>query len=139
MTLANRVLVDTAALYALVSSTDELHARARETYVQLLEASAELWISSYVLVEFGAIVQRRLGFAALRAFYNSQVGVFQTIWTDSRLHTAAWNELERRQGRGLNFVDWTVLLSARGLGARIFAFDAGLRPEGIEVVPGDQL
>jgi predicted nucleic acid-binding protein len=131
----DRVIVDTSALYALASSTDEFHNRARQTYSSLLEGEDQLWVSSYVLVEFGAVVHRRLGFAALQAFYESFEPVSQTFWVDKTMHAEAWSELDKRQGQGLSLVDWTVLLAARQLGARIFTFDAGFGREGGSVIP----
>lgn len=135
MRSVERVLVDTSALYALISSNDTFHRAASEAYTRLLRDNWELWISSYVLVEFGTVVQRRLGFSTLKAFYDSLSGVFQTIWIDSRIHLGAWSELETREGTGLSFVDWTVLLAGRQLGAKIFTFDRGFFVEGAEVIP----
>jgi predicted nucleic acid-binding protein len=129
------VVVDTSALYALISSNDRFHDTAEQTYERLLEAACELWTSSYVLVEFGAIVRNRLGFGALKVFYNSFGAAFQTVWVDERLHGQAWSEYEQTDGNGLSFVDWTVLLAARRLGAGIFTFDSGFRTHGAEVSP----
>ena len=137
MRQTDRVVVDTSALYALASSNDEFHDLARQTYLGLLESGDELWVSSYVLVEFGAVIQRRLGFPALKAFYESFGAVSLTFWIDKAMHAEAWSDLAMRQGQGLSLVDWTVLLAARQLGARIFTFDAGFRREGGIVIPED--
>ncbi len=135
MRAADRVIVDTSALYALISSTDEFHATARGTYDELLTGDSELWTTSYVLVEFGALVHHRLGFNSLRTFVESTEGVFDTVWIDETLHAEAWKQLLQREGRGLNFLDWTSLLAARSLQATIFTFDTGFASEGAAVIP----
>lgn len=128
------VLLDTSALYALISRTDEFHPRAQATYQDLLAGGARLWITSYVLVEFGALVHHRLGFEPIRSFVEATQDVYETLWIDSELHSQAWVQFETRKGEGLNFVDWTTLMSARRIGATIFTFDSGFDREGAEVV-----
>lgn len=135
MASPERVLLDTAALYALISSTDDFHQQAERTYRQLVAGDAELWITSYVFVEFGALVHHRLGFEPLNTFVESTEGVYETVWVDSGLHSQAWLEFQQRRGSGLNFVDWTTLIAARTLGARIFTFDTGFAIEGATVIP----
>lgn len=135
MTSAEAVLVDTSAFYALVSSSDRYHAAADRTYRQLLLSGRQLWTSSYVLVEFGAVVQNRLGFEVLRTFYDSFDSVFQTLWVDERLHRDAWAAYESKSGNGPSLVDWTLLLGARLLPASIFTFDSDLASEGAQVIP----
>ncbi len=131
----SRVLLDTSALYALISSSDDYHTQAEEEYRSLLAAETELWVTSYVLVEFSALVHHRLGFVPLRVFMESTHDVHDTVWVDSELHTEAWNELLARSGSGLNFVDWTTAVSARRLGAHVFTFDSGFTREGVSVIP----
>ncbi len=136
MLVSDRVVVDTSALYALISARDVFHDAAKEAYERLLRDGRELWVTSYLLVEFGGLTERRLGFAPLKAFYDSANGVFETLWVDEEIHGQAWAELDRRSGQGLNFVDWTVLLAARQLDAAVFTFDEGFAKEGAVVIPG---
>jgi hypothetical protein len=103
--------------------------------VRLLSSGRELWLTSYILVEFGGLTERRLGFAPLKSFYQSIDGVFDTLWIEPELHGRAWRELDSRSGGGLNFIDWTVVLAARELEASIFTFDSGFALEGLPVVP----
>lgn len=132
---SNPVLADTSALYALISRVDVFHEAASKTYEGLLRGGREMWFSSYVLVEFSGLTERRLGFSPLKSFYDSVDGVFDTFWIDDQLHHEAWAQLETRNGAGLNFVDWTVMLAARELGATIFTFDGGFRQEGAATLP----
>jgi len=46
------VFVDTAALVALTSATDELHTAAERVHGELLDAGARLFVSHWVLTEF---------------------------------------------------------------------------------------
>jgi hypothetical protein len=71
MAIPERVLVDTSAFYALLSSTDEFDERARTAYERLLDREQELWTTSYILVEMAALTHRRLGFEALETFVRS--------------------------------------------------------------------
>jgi predicted nucleic acid-binding protein len=129
------VVVDTSALYALLSENDRYHRLGRQTYRELLQTRRPLWVTSYVLVEFGAVAQRRLGFAPLSAFYRATGDTLSTLWIDRERHEAAWAELEARQGEGLSLVDWSVLMAARELNARVFTFDGGFSREGAPVLP----
>ena len=129
------VVVDTSALYALVSEQDRYHSLASAMYFEFLQTGRPLWVTSYVLVEFGAVTQRRLGFAPLVAFYRAIAGNISTIWMDKNRHEAAWAELKERDGTGLSLVDWSVVMAARDLNARVFTFDGGFSREGTPVLP----
>ena len=132
--MADRVLVDTSAFYALVSSEDEFHQRASDTYTALVDRRVALYTTSYVLVECMALVHRRLGFSTLETLVNSIRGVVTVLWVDAQNHWTAWDFMNDRQGRSLSFVDCTTLLLARSLGAKLFAFDDDFAREGLEVL-----
>jgi predicted nucleic acid-binding protein len=121
--LPEKALVDTSAFYALVSSSDSFHAAAAHTFDLLLDREVELWTTSYVLVEAGALIHRRLGFDPLRTLIHSISGLVQTYWIPSSIHTLAWEQLSERDGKGLSFVDWTTVIASRALSAGVFAFD----------------
>ncbi len=69
------VFVDTSALYAVFDRDDANHEAAKEVWAQLLRASATLFTSNYVLVETTALLQRRLGLAAVRRFHEDVMPV----------------------------------------------------------------
>jgi len=129
------VVVDTSALYALISSNDRFHTRARNILQELLDGGSELWVCSYVLAEFGAIVKNRFGFKPLETFLDSQKELLQVIWVVEALHTEAWAEFAAREGIGPNFVDWVVIVAAKYLRARIFTFDSDFESVGADVMP----
>lgn len=135
MPLPERVLIDTSAFYAMLSSNDEFHQPANQTYERLVDREQELWTTSYVLVESIALAHRRLGFAPLKTFFDRLRPFVQTLWVDSRIHNEAWQQFSANEGRGLSFVDLTTSIAASQIRAHVFTFDAGFMNRGIPVVP----
>ena len=132
----SRVLVDTAAFYALRSEADLFHAQARAMYERLSAREHELWTTSYALAETIALLERRLGFDVTKEFVDWLEGNnVQVLWVDSHLHEEAWHRYVAQQGRGLGFVDWTTAVASVQLGAPVFTFDAGFANQGIPVLP----
>ncbi len=132
---SNRVLVDSAAFYALASDEDDFHQRAQAEYYDLLGNNQELWTTSYAMVETMALIQRRLGFRVLAEFMDDVARNVRILWIDARTHNEAWGRLVEQQGAGLSFLDWTVALASEGLDATIFTFDGGFVNRGYSVIP----
>jgi len=134
--LPERVIIDTSAFYALISSTDFFHSQAKQAYERLLDWEWELWTTSYILVETSALVHHRLGFQPLRAFMETLLSdIVHVLWVENPLHREAWRQMVERQGRGLSLVDWTTMVSAERLKASVFTFDQSFRQEGVLVFP----
>ena len=133
--MARRVLVDTSAIYALISTSDEFHSRASDIYTNLLDSGDELYTTSYILVETSALVHRRLGFEPLRTFIQSIAGVFKIVWVDRLTHEEAWGRMVARDGTQLSFVDWSTVVVAEKTRSMVFAFDADFLREGLSVLP----
>ncbi len=132
--MADRILVDTSAFYALSSVADQFHERATNQYAALIDQRAALYTTSYVLVECMALIHRRLGFAKLETFVSSVQDSVTVVWLDGQHHWAAWHIMNSRQGRGLSFVDMTTVVLANALNAKVFAFDEDFAREGLEVI-----
>lgn len=98
MPLPERVLIDTSAFYALISTTDIFHTRASWTYRGLLDRAQEVWTTSYMLVETVALVHRRLGFEPLRSLMDVVEQAVEVFWVEHSLHTAAWNQFAGSRG-----------------------------------------
>ncbi len=130
----NRVLVDTSAFYALVSETDEFHQKATILYSNLIDQRAQLYTTSYVLVEWTTHIHRRLAFTVLDKFTNPIRDVVTIFWVDGLNHWSAWDLLKSHDGRDLSFVDCTLVLLAKSLNAKLFAFDQDFVTEGLEVL-----
>ena len=136
MNLPERYVVDTSALYAVVSADDRFHDTARGAYERLMDRNVELWITSYALSETVALVHRRLGFDVLSRLLEIIESNVSVYWIEETLHSAAMEEFKTASGRGLSLVDWTIVLAARMLSARVFTFDAGMADHGVAVAPG---
>lgn len=104
--MARNILVDTSAIFAIVSSTDRFHARAGAIYGEILERGDRLSTTSYILVEASALLQHRLGFEALREFIQSIHGLWEIYWVDRITHEEAWGRMLEQGGGGVSFVDW---------------------------------
>ncbi len=140
MALPSRVLMDTSAFFALCSSTDLFHDRARMAYERLVDREQELWTTSYTLVETVALLHRRLGFAVVSVFSEWATRAnLQVLYIDRQVHAATWERYTVEEGRGLSFVDWTTVVVSREMDAPVFTFDQGFANQGIPVVPRQPL
>lgn len=134
--LNSPVLVDTSAIYALVSAADEFHTEATAAYQKLILDRAPLYVTSYILVESYSLVWRRFGSEALKSLVASTRDVFQVLWVDYTIHWDAWNAMSVAKQRSLSFVDWSTVVTARRLGASVFSFDSDFVRQGLVCIPG---
>jgi len=131
-----KVLVDTAAFYALIDDRDPNHLRARDTIDQLEAADIPLLTHEYVVVETTALVQRRLGLGALRRFVDDLLPLVEVAWVDETLQVEAREALLASGRRNVSLVDWTSFLVMRRHAVRqAFTFDPDFGAEGFEVLP----
>jgi len=130
------VYVDTSALYALLDADNIQHSAARDAWVALMERSEELLCSSYVLVESFALVQARLGLAAVRTLQNDLLPVVAVHWVDQTLHEAAVSALLTAGREQLSLVDCVSFELMRRLGLRTaFTFDRHFGEQGFGCLP----
>ncbi len=131
-----RVILDTSAFYALISSTDTFHIQAKSAYERLLDWEWELWTTSYILVETSALVHHRLGFEPLKAFMEIVLSdIVHMFWVENTMHSEAWRRMAERQGRGFSLVDWATVVVAERLKAPVFTFDQRFCQEGVFIFP----
>jgi predicted nucleic acid-binding protein len=131
----NSVFVDTSALYALLDSADERHTQARRAWAGLAEHRERLVTSNYVLVESMALVGRRLGSDAARAFDGHFVPLLNVVWVDESLHRRATSALLVAGLRDLSLVDCASFEVMRQTSIdRAFAYDAHFSQQGFELV-----
>ncbi len=117
------VLVDTSAFYALLDEDDVHHAEAARTWFQLVD-DERLVTSNYVVLETSALVQRRLGMAAVEQFHQSLLPVASLVVVDESLHRRAIEKWLARRSRQLSLVDVTSFLTMADQGlSRAFAYD----------------
>ena len=129
------VFADTSGLLALLSRTDENHARASRVFAALRARQAALVSTSFVLVETYALLGRRLGLDAVRSFRADFAPLLEVIWVDEALHEAGLDLMLQRRKRQLSLVDAVSFLTMRQrrLG-EAFAFDPHFEQEGFTLV-----
>jgi predicted nucleic acid-binding protein len=129
------VLVDTSALYALLDRDDLNHVLAANALADL-RGSADLVTHNYVVLESAAVVQRKLGAAAVRDLLEELVSGLDVVWVDEDLHDGGVTALLAAAKRHVSLVDWVSfeLMRRRGL-ETAFAFDRDFAAQGFETVP----
>ncbi|MDP8943935.1 MAG: PIN domain-containing protein [Actinomycetota bacterium] len=130
------VLADTSALYAFLDGDDANHLRATAYFQDRLGAAEPLLTHNYVVVEAAALVQRRLGSAAVRALLEDVAPRLGVVWVDEELHRAAVAALLAAVRRRVSLVDWMSfeVMRRRGIDAA-FAFDRDFAAQGFRTLP----
>ena len=131
----NAVFADTSGLFALLSTTDDNHARAKRAFGNLRARQALLVSTSYVLVETYALVGRRLGLDAVRSFRADFAPLIDVVWIDETLHNAGLDLLLDRRRRLVSLVDAVsfIVMRQRSV-AEAFALDPHFEQEGFSPV-----
>lgn len=130
------VFVDTSALYAVLDAADANHPAAAAEWRRLLHDRVSLITSNYVLVETAALLQHRLGLAALSLFDRDVSPVLHVEWVSKALHAAAMSSVLAARRRGLSLVDCVSFAVMRALGLHdAFAFDAHFAHQGFACLP----
>ena len=131
------VFVDTSALYAVLDRDDANHASAREAWARLLRESVNLSTTNYVLVETSALLQRRLGIAALRAFHEDIVPLLRIDWIGRQQHHAGMEAVLAATRKKLSAVDCVSFQIMRENSVHaVFCFDKHFREQGFDTIPG---
>ena len=123
--------VDTSALLALLDANDRRHAEARTVWERLLEQDEPLVCTSYVLVEAFALLQHRLGVAAVRTFNEDVQPLLHVEWVEAVGHGRSVAALLTAGRRQLSLVDCASFEAMRRLGlTNVFAFDQHFGEQG---------
>jgi predicted nucleic acid-binding protein len=127
--------VDSSAFLAVLDADDENHPLARQIWEKILTTDTVLITTSYVLVETYALVQRRLGMDALRAFHEDIVPLLQIEWVGEELHQRGADALLTANRRNLSLVDCTSFAAMRRLGIKkVFTFDKHFSEQRFELL-----
>lgn len=130
------VFVDTSAFYAVFDRDDANHSAAKETWLALLGRAATLLTHNYVLVETTALLQHRLGVAAMRAFHEDVVPLLAVDWITEQRHRAGLEAVLAAGRKKLSLVDCVSFQSMRANGVRTaFCFDAHFAEQGFVIQP----
>lgn len=128
--------IDTSALLAVLDADDTHHAAAAAAWKALLEDDEPLVTTNYVLVETFAVVQRRLGMAAVRSLASEVLPLVETLWIDESAHLQAVAVMATSSRQGLSLVDCASFGAMRSLGiARVFGFDSDFSDQGFGLLP----
>lgn len=130
------LFVDTSGLYAVVDRDDANHQRAQAAWVGWLQDGVELVTNNYVLVETAALLQHRIGIAAVRAVHEDVVPLLQIEWVSEEEHRAGMEAVLAAARKKLSLVDCVSFQTMRSRGIRTcFTFDPHFREQGFAVKP----
>ena len=130
------VFLDSSALYAVFDGDDAGHPAAAQAWDGLLRSEVPLHTSSYVLVELTALLQRRLGTAAVDALTTHVLPWVNITWADEALHAHAVTGMLVAAQRDLSLVDCASFTCMRRLGlVRVFTLDRHFSERGFTTMP----
>lgn len=131
------VFFDTSAIFAVLGGSDASRTKAHRTWTELVDGLSEgkvrLVTTNYVVVETCALLQSRIGLAAVRVFLDDVLQVSEIVWITPAQHIAAVQVMVAANRRKLSLVDCATLAAIRDRGIRkAFAFDDHFREQGFE-------
>lgn len=128
------IFVDTSAIYALLVVEDDRHERAKAILRDLEGENALLVSTSFVIHETAALLQARIGVAAVRTLHQQVVPAIDIAWIESAGYARAMLALLAANRRDVSLADWTSFDTMRQRGIeRAFAFDPHFAEQGFEV------
>jgi len=130
------IFVDTSAFYALLDRDDADHLRALKRWEAEPIGEGILVTTNYIVLESMALLQSRLGMAAVRAFHDAILPLTRVEWIDEVVHARAVSGFIAADRRGLSLVDLSSFETMRRLGIRsVFTLDRHFRQYGFDTVP----
>ena len=128
--------VDTSAFLATLVANDKNHVSAKKQWTELVLAEAILVCSDYVLLESLALIQHRIGLAAVRVFHEDIFPLLTIEWVDETTYRAGMASLLTAARRDLSLVDCISFEIMRKLGVHsAFAFDRHFKEQGFICLP----
>jgi len=130
------VFIDTSALLPILDSDDADHQAVLEELKALVAQRTKLVTTSYVIVETGALVLKRLGIEAFKALGRASREAIDVLWIDEPVHRDAWNRVCEGGRKGPGIVDWTSFLTMRELQIDVaLALDGHFAAQGFKTRP----
>jgi len=127
---------DTSGLYAFVVENEELHAETVGAFRRLTEARRPIWATSYVVLETVALLQNRIGLAAVRDFEENLAPLLSIEWVSQELHRKGMERLFKEDRRRLSLVDCVSLEFIRSAGLRdVLSLDRHFAEAGLRLLP----
>ena len=100
-----QVFVDNSGIFALLVKNDSMHTQARKNFTYFAQQKAQLFTSSFVLVETISLLQRRVGFESVRDFNIKILPLIEIIWTDKEWYARAIHRLLLQGQKDISLVD----------------------------------
>ncbi|MBI2844090.1 MAG: type II toxin-antitoxin system VapC family toxin [Armatimonadetes bacterium] len=130
------IFIDTPAFYAILDSADANHEAARKAWLDALQQEQPLVTSNYVVVETAALLQRRIGLAAVRKLQEDILPVISIVWVDEATHSAGMSAVLAAGKRDLSLVDSVSFAILRRHGIReVLGFDSHFAEQGFVLKP----
>ncbi len=130
-----RCFVDTSAFIALLNADDDMHARAKKRWQELLSQDASMATSNYVILETFALAKHRIGLQAAKDFHDAMLPVATVVWIGEDIHGIAVSSIILSGKRNLSLVDCTSFEVMRRSGIeRAFTYDRHFRDQGFELI-----
>lgn len=100
-----QVFVDTSGFYAFFDRTDQFHAKAAEVILHARREGWQLFTTSFVVHETWALMQARLGWAAVEEWLGSFLPLCEVIWVDERVYERGAARARQARERRLSLTD----------------------------------
>jgi len=100
-----KVFADTSGIFALLVKNDSMHTKAKEIFAYCSQNKAELFTSSFVLIETTALLQRRVGLESVRDFNTRILPLFHIIWSDKEWYARGIQRLFLHGQKDISLVD----------------------------------
>jgi uncharacterized protein len=134
------IFADTSGLFALLVKNDYMYVRARENFSYFAENNVRLVTSSFVLVETTALLQSRIGLAAVNDFNAKILPLLEIVWVDDKWYAKAVHRLLSQNKRGVSLVDCLSFEVMEALQMECaFAFDKHFEENGFTLAAFHQL
>lgn len=131
-----KVFVDTSGFLAVLDRDELQHQRAADAWAEILRSDKLLTTTNYVLVETCALLQSRLGVAAVRCFQEDIVPILRITWIDANVHAAAMGIMLAAGRKKLSLVDCVSFETMRLEGtSSAFTFDRHFHEQGFLCLP----
>jgi predicted nucleic acid-binding protein len=130
------IFIDTSGFIAVLDMDDANHTATAEIWQNILTSTETLVTTNYVLVETSALVQNRLGMAAVKVFQEDIAPVLQIEWIDNTVHHAAVGIMLAAERKKLSLVDCVSFETMRLLGVTTaFTLDRHFKEQGFICLP----
>jgi predicted nucleic acid-binding protein len=130
-----RIFVDTSAFYALLDADAPEYFSAIQIWQNLLSQPGQLYTTNYNVVETVALVQKRLGIAAVQSLHQDILPLLHVHWVDEHLHRTSVDALLIANRRQLSLVDCVSFAACHLLAIdRVFAYDRHFEQQGFRLL-----